>query len=60
MPKQVSEIAEIAEHFNFNIARIGTTGGDRLEIAVYGDAIHLVFSYRTAGTLVEVFGSSPS
>ena len=36
-PEQVSEIAEIAEHFNFNIARIGTTGGDRLEIAVYGD-----------------------
>jgi phosphoribosylformylglycinamidine synthase len=35
--EQVSEIAEIAEHFNFNIARIGTTGGDRLEIAVYGD-----------------------
>ncbi len=36
-PERVPEIAEIAEHFRFNIARIGTTGGDRLEIAVYGD-----------------------
>ena len=36
-PEHVSEIAKIADHFNFNIARIGTTGGDRLEIAVYGD-----------------------
>jgi phosphoribosylformylglycinamidine synthase len=36
-PEQVSEIEKIAEHFKFNIARIGTTGGDRLEIAVYGD-----------------------
>ncbi len=37
-PEKVAEIQEIAEHFKFNIARIGTTGGDRLEIAVYGDA----------------------
>jgi phosphoribosylformylglycinamidine synthase len=36
-PEQISEIEEIAEHFKFNIARIGTTGGDRLDIAVYGD-----------------------
>jgi phosphoribosylformylglycinamidine synthase subunit PurL len=36
--EKVAEIQEIAEHFKFNIARIGTTGGDRLEIAVYGDA----------------------
>jgi phosphoribosylformylglycinamidine synthase subunit PurL len=37
-PEQISDIEEIAEHFKFNFARIGTTGGDRLEIAVYGDA----------------------
>ena len=37
-PEKVSEIEEIAEHFRFNVARIGRTGGDRLEIAVYGDA----------------------
>ena len=37
-PERVSEIEELAEHFNFNVARIGTTGGDRLEITVYGDA----------------------
>jgi phosphoribosylformylglycinamidine synthase subunit PurL len=36
-PERVSDIEEIAEHFKFNVARIGTTGGDRLEIAVYGD-----------------------
>jgi phosphoribosylformylglycinamidine synthase subunit PurL len=36
-PEKISEIEEIADHFNFNVARIGTTGGDRLEIAVYGD-----------------------
>ncbi|HEY2471541.1 MAG TPA: phosphoribosylformylglycinamidine synthase subunit PurL [Terracidiphilus sp.] len=36
-PHQVSEIEEIAQHFDFNMARIGTTGGNRLEIAVYGD-----------------------
>jgi phosphoribosylformylglycinamidine (FGAM) synthase-like enzyme len=35
--ERISEIEEIAEHFKFNIARIGTTGGDRLDIAVYGD-----------------------
>jgi phosphoribosylformylglycinamidine synthase len=37
-PDHVSEIEKIAEHFEFNFARIGTTGGDRLEISVYGDA----------------------
>ncbi len=37
-PDHVSEIERIAEHFGFNYARIGTTGGDRLEISVYGDA----------------------
>jgi phosphoribosylformylglycinamidine synthase subunit PurL len=38
-PEKIAEIAEIAEHFNFNLARIGTTGGDRLEIAVYGETL---------------------
>jgi phosphoribosylformylglycinamidine synthase len=36
-PENVAAITEIAEHFNCNVARIGTTGGDQLEIAVYGD-----------------------
>ena len=36
-PHRVSEIEEIASHFNFNVAKIGTTGGDRLQISVYGD-----------------------
>ena len=36
-PGKISEIQDIGEHFKFNVARIGTTGGDRLEISVYGD-----------------------
>jgi phosphoribosylformylglycinamidine synthase len=36
-PHKVSEIEEIADHFDYNVARIGTTGGNRLDIAVYGD-----------------------
>jgi phosphoribosylformylglycinamidine synthase subunit PurL len=36
-PSQVSAIEEFADRFGFNTARIGTTGGDRLEIKVYGD-----------------------
>ena len=36
-PARVSEIEDIADHFKFNIIRIGTTGGDRVEISVYGD-----------------------
>jgi phosphoribosylformylglycinamidine synthase subunit PurL len=36
-PSQVSTIEELADNFGFNAARIGTTGGDRLEIKVYGD-----------------------
>jgi phosphoribosylformylglycinamidine synthase len=36
-PEKISEIEEIAENFKFNAARIGITGGDRLEVAVYGD-----------------------
>ncbi len=36
-PSQVSAIEEMADNFGFNAARIGTTGGDSLEIKVYGD-----------------------
>jgi phosphoribosylformylglycinamidine synthase len=36
-PEKVAAIKEIAEHFKFNVAQIGMTGGDRIEIAVYGD-----------------------
>jgi phosphoribosylformylglycinamidine synthase len=34
---RIGEIEEVAEHFSFNVARIGTTGGDRLEISVYSN-----------------------
>ena len=34
---QVDDIEELADHFGFNAARIGTTGGDRFEISVYKD-----------------------
>jgi phosphoribosylformylglycinamidine synthase len=34
-PGQVSAIEELADEFGFFAARIGTTGGNRLEIAVY-------------------------
>ena len=36
-PNQVSTIDKLADHFGFYAARIGVTGGDRLEITVYGD-----------------------
>ena len=38
-PGRVSAIEKMAEHFNFNVARIGTTGGDRLQISVYSDVL---------------------
>jgi phosphoribosylformylglycinamidine synthase len=34
---QIGAIEELADEYSFFAARIGTTGGDRLEIAVYGD-----------------------
>ncbi len=37
-PSQIGAIEELADHFGFHSARIGTTGGDRLNISVYGDA----------------------
>src|ERR1035437_5678047 len=36
-PSQVSEIEELAAEYSFFAARIGSTGGDRLEISVYHD-----------------------
>ncbi len=36
-PHNASQIQELAEERGFFAARIGTTGGDRLEIKVYGD-----------------------
>jgi phosphoribosylformylglycinamidine (FGAM) synthase-like enzyme len=36
--KNLADIEELAGEFSFFAARIGTTGGDRLEISVYGDA----------------------
>jgi phosphoribosylformylglycinamidine synthase len=36
-PSQISAIEELADHFGFHSARIGTTGGDKLNISVYGD-----------------------
>ncbi len=37
-PNQIAAIEELAEHFSFRASRIGSTGGDRLEITVYGDS----------------------
>ena len=36
-PSQVAAIEELADEYSFFAARIGTTGGDRLEISVYGE-----------------------
>jgi len=35
----VSEIESLASEYKYMTARIGTTGGDRLEISVYGDMV---------------------
>jgi phosphoribosylformylglycinamidine synthase len=34
-PSQISEIEELAAEYSYFVARIGTTGGDHLEISVY-------------------------
>jgi len=36
-PEKVSKIEALADEYSFFAARIGTTGGDRLEISVYGN-----------------------
>ena len=38
-PNLVSDVAKLASQHGFNAARIGTTDGTRLEIAVYGDTL---------------------
>ena len=38
-PSRVAEIETLAEKYSFFAARIGTTGGKRLEISVYGDLL---------------------
>jgi phosphoribosylformylglycinamidine synthase subunit PurL len=37
--ENISEIEELANRFNYFCSRMGTTGGDRLEISVYGDVL---------------------
>ncbi|MDR3793810.1 MAG: phosphoribosylformylglycinamidine synthase subunit PurL [Terracidiphilus sp.] len=37
-PKHVAEIEKLAENYSLNAARIGSTGGNRLEVSVYGDS----------------------
>ncbi|HWE84606.1 MAG TPA: phosphoribosylformylglycinamidine synthase subunit PurL [Terracidiphilus sp.] len=36
-PDKVSDIVELADEYGYNAVRIGTTGGERLAISVYGD-----------------------
>jgi len=54
----VKTIEELADEYSFFAARIGATGGDRLEIAVYGDifvsAPLSALRQRWANTLEEV------
>jgi phosphoribosylformylglycinamidine synthase len=38
-PSRVAEIEKLAAQYSFNAARIGSTGGQKLEIAVYGDTL---------------------
>jgi phosphoribosylformylglycinamidine synthase len=38
-PSQVSTIEDLAEEFNYMAARVGTTGGGRIEILVYGNTL---------------------
>jgi phosphoribosylformylglycinamidine synthase II len=36
-PSNVAAVEELADKYSFFAARVGTTGGDRLEISVYGE-----------------------
>ena len=38
-PSRVAEIETLAEKYSFFAARVGTSGGDRLQISVYGDPV---------------------
>jgi phosphoribosylformylglycinamidine synthase subunit PurL len=37
--ENISEIEELANQFSYFCSRMGTTGGDRIEISVYGDVL---------------------
>jgi phosphoribosylformylglycinamidine synthase len=37
--ENITKIAKLAEEYNFLCTRIGATGGDRIEIAAYGDVL---------------------
>ncbi len=41
-----SQLRNWPDHFGYHAARIGTTGGDRLEISVYGDAVYFRATWR--------------
>jgi phosphoribosylformylglycinamidine synthase II len=53
-PAKVSQIEQLAERQGFFAARIGATGGDRLEISVYGE----VFVSASLVGLREIWSSS--
>jgi phosphoribosylformylglycinamidine synthase subunit PurL len=53
-PSRISEIEELASENKFLAARIGTTGGDRLEISVYGDP----FISASISELRQLWGSA--
>ena len=38
-PSNISDIEKLAEEYCFLAARIGVTGGDRLELSVYGNPL---------------------
>jgi phosphoribosylformylglycinamidine (FGAM) synthase-like enzyme len=50
-PSQVATIEDLAEEFSFMAARIGTTGGDRVEILVYGNTLYFCSARRPAQAL---------
>jgi hypothetical protein len=54
-PSQVAAIEELAGEYSFFAARIGTTGGDRLEINVYRRTLDL----RSAGQPAQALGLGP-
>jgi phosphoribosylformylglycinamidine synthase len=50
----VSEIEKLASEYNYFSARVGTTGGDRLELSIYGDPVIAA----PIAELKEVWGSA--
>jgi hypothetical protein len=37
--ENIADVEKLAGQFSYLCARIGTTGGDRLDISVYGDVL---------------------